>query len=231
MKIITRNSVFNDNTLNIFSDASIKVISDDLSVGCSGAISYIGDYVIDEKIMLIKDTTNMNAEVKAIELGIDQAILYKDKVKNINLFSDSKVSIYGLREWVFNWVKCSTDQLCKPTGEPVANQSIYLSIIYKILENNLRINFYHQNGHINLKNQKSINQAKNTFINTNYIDSDIEDDLIKEISLANFIIDRDTRYAVKNSNFKSMKEINNNIAYHPFNVEKYAELINAPFYK
>lgn len=228
---LSRDKIFNDNTLNIFTDASIKKRSNGETIGCAGALAYIGDYFIDESLDLVRETTNSNSELKAIEKGVELALLYRNRVDTINLFSDSKISIYGLREWIFKWVNMSvgSDKLIKADGSPVMNQDIILKIIYMILWNDLSINLYHQNGHVSLKNDKSLLQAKETFINSNHLE-DVDMNLIKDISQANYIVDMDTRYAVNNAYVSSSRKIIEPIKcfYLPFDVVKYSNLINTP---
>lgn len=229
MRKISENIVFNDYTLNLFTDASIKKIQDE-TIGCSGVIATIGDQFVDKELALIRDTTNGDSEIKAIELGVNMALLYKDKVKHINLFSDSKTSICGLREWIFNWVTSSTGNILeKSDGQPVKNQSVYINIINTIIDNDLRINFYHQVGHVNLSKPDSLERAKDLFIKYNYIQCDVDIDLIKKISHINILVDNDTRYVVNNSSIARIKpELAMREMYKPFDIYKYARLINAP---
>ena len=70
----------------------------------------------------------------------------------INIFSDSGISIRGVREWIFHWIynanKSKSNMLINYEGKPVANQ-IYFKVIFNtIILNNLDVHFYHQKGHI-----------------------------------------------------------------------------------
>lgn len=226
---ISKDIVFTENTLNIFTDASIKQRNCGETIGCAGALAYIGDNFVDKQLEIIRNTTNGDSEIKAIEIGVKLALMYRNRVTNINLFSDSKISISGLREWIFKWVQVSSGtELIKSDGQPVLHQEVYLRIINMILDNNLRINFYHQKGHVNIGNNKSLENTKDLFIKHNYLQHDVNLDLIKEISHMNILIDTETRYMVNNCNIQEQPQQAMTVCYKPFDVYRYATLINAP---
>jgi len=225
--------MFNYNTLNIFTDASIKKMPDGETIGCAGANVISGPNpivgIIEQDTRIIRGSTSNNSEIQAIKLGIQKALMYRNQYNVINLISDSKLCIYGLREWIFNWVRDSVNKnyLISSTNQAVANQEVILEIIYMILDNNLRINFYHQNGHVNIYNQTNLIEVKNTFISSNFLSNDVDLELIKNISIANDDIDKLTRFILKNSHFPKIYPKNMmSFFYAPFETEKYANLIN-----
>ncbi|MGL5751471.1 MAG: RNase H family protein [Paraclostridium sp.] len=195
--ILKHSDIFNPGTLNIFTDASIKSYNGE-TIGCPGAIvvetndKYIQN-IINIDSYIIRHSTNNNSEISAINLGIDNALKYRDQYHTINLFSDSNICVQGLTDWIFNWVNCVSGGLMYgSSGTPVANQHIFLSIIYKIVNNNLNINIYHQKGHVNILKPESILKAQKSMMNTNKL-SDIELALVENVSIYNDAIDLHTK--------------------------------------
>ena len=230
--IVPKHAMFNYDTVNIFTDASIIKYPNE-TIGCAGAHIVTGydatSEILEQPRIIIRNSTNNNSEINAILLGVRCALRYKN-FKQINLISDSKICIFGLREWIFNWIRDSqgSDVLISSQGTEVANQQVILQIIYTILNNDLRINLFHQNGHVNINNQKQMENAKNTFINSNHIEDDIDMELIKEISIGNDIVDKFTRKELEN--FSPETPIPNTqelvrFFYDPFDVDKYKHLL------
>ena len=190
----------NDNTLNIFCDASIAK-RDNITIGCPGVVvpmyintspcSYYTNYDI------LYDTTNNNSEITAILLGVYEALKYKDKYSIINLFSDSKICIEGLRSWIFNWANNINSEglLCSSSGSLVANQEVFKRIIWTIQQNNLRIRFYHQKGHVSISSDQSMRKAADVFYNSNKILLNLDD--ICTISTFNNTVDIITKNVLK----------------------------------
>lgn len=227
--------MFNDKTLNIFTDASISQINEEY-IGCSGAVACTGHFnniiIVDELFKINRDSTNNNSEIKAIYLGILLANKFKNQFKTINLFSDSKISIYGLREWISNWVEASTgDCLIGSTNKPVSNQSEILCCIYEILNNDININLYHQKGHC--ETDTHIQQALVTFKSSNDIHRYITSEYIMNISKWNCYVDNKSRtilcdFIQNNSNQinQHKKPINLvSYSYTRFNLNKYLSLV------
>ena len=115
-------------SLFIFTDASVTKygVCKEEYVSCSGAVACIWEEntyeIIDQTFMVNRISTSNNGEIKAIYYGLLLALKYKKDYENIYLFSDSKISIYGLREWIEGWVQNSKgDQLLGSTNEPVSS--------------------------------------------------------------------------------------------------------------
>lgn len=227
--------MFNDKTLNIFTDASISQIGDEY-IGCSGAVACTGYFnnitIVDETFKINRDSTNNNSEIKAIYLGILLAKKFKNQFKTINLFSDSKISIYGLREWISNWVESSTgDHLIGSTNKPVSNQSEILSCIYEILDNDININLYHQKGHC--ETDAHIQQALITFKSSNNISRYVTFEYIANISQWNCYVDNKSRSILYNflqSNSSRIEQQHKPInlvsySYTRFNLDHYLSLV------
>lgn len=195
-------NVFNEKTVNIFTDASIHVYDREgykETIGCIGAIVVLTDIngdsqIIDECMTIQRNTTNNESEIKAIDAGVLLASTYKKAYDNINLFSDSKICIKGLTEWIFDWVdNAKNNILYTKSNSEVKNQKIFISIINFINRASLNIKFYHQKGHVS-NTQNSILNAKNVFSISNSIPLDnISDDFIKRISYYNNYVDYKTK--------------------------------------
>ena len=186
---------YNDNTLNIFSDASI-----DKNSGCFGVVAVIGDNIIDTRYRLISDTTSNNSEIKGIRSAIDIALKYRDKFQYINIFSDSLISINGLREYIYSWkYNEKTGLLYNSTRKPVANQSIFIeakSMLNLLEESKSIISIYHQSGHVS-NNYNSILKAGDCFKKYNHINGKIDLNLIRYISVLNNYVDHTSRSILK----------------------------------
>lgn len=193
--------IFRDNVVNIFTDASVLKTSQGETISCGGAIIVLGDESeTHHNVEVLRDSTNNQGEIMAINIGIDFAIKITNFHRNaglhvpeINLFSDSKISVCGLRQWIFNWINCSSGGVMySSSGNPVANQDIYKSIIYKIVNNNININLYHQKGHVIENQDKSVINAQRVFNESN--GTKVNNlDLIRRLSYYNNMIDVITR--------------------------------------
>lgn len=239
--MIFRESLKHPNVLNIFTDASIIQINDTY-VSCPGYVAVTTnedntDLVLSSDIKILENSTNNNGEITAISMGIDYAISQMYNFQIINLFSDSKICIYGLREWIYNWVNNITPNMDtyimnNSSGKPVANQSQILGVVNKIINNNLNICLYHQSGHVS-GTQESIYEAMKIFKSTNYFTDPINYADIKYISLYNDFIDKLTRsnlenYTLQNS---SLDKVVSYAYYQNLDIDKYAELTNRKLLK
>ena len=100
------NDIFTPDAINIFTDASIKKLNSGETIGCAGCVLIFGELVyrnIQEEYQIIRNTTSNNSEIKAVRLGIHNVLRYKNQYRKIRLFSDSQISIFGIRERIFNW--------------------------------------------------------------------------------------------------------------------------------
>lgn len=232
---------YSKNTLNIFTDASIKKFTNE-TVGCPGAIAINNGSIIDSKLDILRYTTNNNSEIMAIYNGILLAIKYKNMYDTLNLFSDSKICVFGLREWIFNWIKnisvvndinmytenYNPYRLFNSSNELVANQSEIMLVIQTILANNLNINIYHQRGHISTTKYSSIAKAKNCFCENNGIDN-ISLETIINLSTYNNMIDDMTRTNLQQFEYSYIPNMISAIYYNyspDIEIDKYQGLIN-----
>ena len=138
--------------INLFCDASIDL---DKKIACGGC--YIirqennGEiYEIGSRRIIQLNATNNSAEILAIWIGVVEAL----RLRNIypgaifRLFSDSKISLYGLRDWIKAWVERMKPDgtLISSNGQPVINQQRFIDTFNLIVENNKIVNTYSFNG-------------------------------------------------------------------------------------
>lgn len=196
--------------INIFCDASIDTTA---KVACGGCVIVAQDEInnlindnyniISKRLIIQQNATNNSSEILAIWAGIVEALKIRDHYYPgaiFRLFSDSKISLYGLRDWMKNWIANSEGSqiLISSSGTPVMNQQRFIEIYNLIVENNLRIELYHQRGHV-IDGKVSLDQARAQFIKANKVPPErlgngID---INYLSFYNNLIDGLTREAVK----------------------------------
>lgn len=179
----------NDYTLNIFCDASIKNYKDKTADGCYGAIAYRGKNEIDSLYKICSNTTNNNSEIKAIRNGVELALKWRYNFNTINIFSDSQISIFGIRDRIFNWVQGSNSILYGYDHVPIKSQDIFVEIMNIIISNNLYVNFYHQKGHVKTDSFTSLQNAEHVFKASNNIRENVDFNFIRYISILNNRVD------------------------------------------
>ena len=202
-----KRSVIDLDTLNIFCDASIQKDVFSLykeTVGCPGYICMTYDdngypVILDEGFRILRHSTNNEAEITAILMGVEKAVQMRHQFKTINLFSDSRICIQSLRNWIFNWVNNRDKDgiMYGSGGNYVANQQIISKVVTTISINNLNINLWHQKGHVNTRLQSHIDNAKKLFMSENNV-SGVSDEFIMKISYFNNKIDQDTKIHLSN---------------------------------
>lgn len=230
--MITKETLMNEKFINIFTDASIynlKVSGKvQETIGCPGYVIVHNNRIIDQGFTILRNSTNNIAELYAILLGVSMAKNYPDYT--IRLFSDSQLSIFAIRDRIFKWIKNSRDGiLYTGEGTPVANQEYIMNIIYTILNNNIKIDLYHQKGHVDIFKEKDILNAKNVFRISNYLtDYKINNEFISCISYYNNFVDDMTRRNL-HSHLSSIQNIGTiepfEYVYQEFDIDKYKELI------
>ena len=189
---------------NLFCDASIDTSR---NIACGGCYITAQEgnllYPVDTKAIIQLNATNNSSEILAVWIGIIEAL----NLRRLNpgaifrLFSDSKISIYGLRSWMVNWVKNikpndKENILYSSSGEPVKNQQRFIDVFNMIVENNLRIELYHQRGHVGDK-AIGLNKARVDFIKANKVAPESLGLGIDYLSQCNDYIDNFTRDSLK----------------------------------
>lgn len=197
--------------LEICCDASIKEFEDKRTFGCAGSVCINTG---QEYYTLIPDTTNNRAELIAIYNSVVMAqriiTLNPNLYDSITIYSDSKNSVFGLREWMPNWLKKidSNGILYRYDNKPVENQDLYTMIISYIVLNNLFIKFRHQKGHINYNKQKDLIKAAKIFKQSNGYDLVMDD--IYKISFYNALVDENSRCKLFNVDESQYAVLNEN---------------------
>lgn len=186
------------NTLNIFTDASITKYTDNGWITCAGYIVVDNGIIIDSGKQIIHNATSCYGEIYAIKMAIE-AISKLGIKKSINLFSDSQISILGLKTRIYNWYQNQINRtLMTNTREPVSSQEVYLDIMRMIIQYGIQINLYHIPSHIRLNNDKDMKRFKDLFYANDSSMDVVDDRIIEEIINCNNIIDNMTRdYLVK----------------------------------
>lgn len=219
----------NPNTLNIFTDASITKRPYGYD-GCYSALAVVEESLLDNIIRVSSDSTNNNSEIKGILAGVNLAIKYQHIFPVINIFSDSQLSIFGIRDRLVKWDWDIINQkLYTKSDTPVQSQDIYLELAYLILQYNLNVNFFHQKGHVTNKNNDLV-KAKYVFeVSNGFTRVDIN--IIRYISRWNDIADNISRETLlKTSKNLSFKDA---ITFYPqyIDFEQYEQLMKNDFKK
>lgn len=213
------------NGIDIFTDASITERSivfqngqrDKYWVACTGTawIRRDEDYrgkliptVIDERYSIYHDCTNNAAELlavlEAVRLG-HHAIKCSDNKSHINIISDSRISIQGLRDWIFNWVCHVNGGIMYGSSGPVQNQRIILQIVYEIIQNGDFIRFYHIRGHQKVNNVSTFTKS---FSNENgFPIQNIDPRFPEYLIRSNYRVDTLSRDMLNEENMKSTEPL------------------------
>lgn len=194
-------------TINVFTDASIKT-SNNVSYACAGAVAIFGDNETDklDNITVSQGTSNYG-EIRAVLNGILLALEQRDKVNEINIFSDSSFSIYGLRDWSHLWLNklvnkkgdIINDTFINSSNKPVANQSVFKNIMNIMCKNNLKVNFYHIAGHTDTR---GLQRQIDMFVNSNGFN--LNTDILSIISRMNCYVDNITKSILEKTNLQSV---------------------------
>lgn len=154
--------------VNIFCDASV---GPDLKGACAGvSVDFIKEAVDEHNgksytdqsrqfyAIIQPNGTNNSGEAAGVALGISKAIEWYKRIMlmdpdakyRINVFSDSLITVKGIKEWIFGWMNNYKDGLLKSNaGKIVANQYFFKYIYNIILLNpGVQIHLYHQEGHV-----------------------------------------------------------------------------------
>lgn len=221
--MIKYEKIFNDKTLNIFTDASTCTYNGE-NIGAPGYVAVIGNKIIKKDAIVLRESTNNESETYAILMAIQFALLYRDKVEVINIFSDSQFAVFGLREWIFKWVNnIKDDRLYNSAGNLVANQKIFMNIIYTILQYDLMVNIYHNRGHFT-KNR--IKEFIHLFTKHNFLSDYIDYKIANSIIYYNDVVDNYTRDLLKIQPYPNKLEIIDYAATSEIDMKQYMKLLN-----
>lgn len=188
------------NNIILYTDASIKSIKMDnekIRYGCPGFIPVGGGMTIKPYTHILYKSTNNESEVYAVYMALYYALYNKFcHYKDIYIVSDSKITIEGLRSWVFDSWTIRNGDLFTSSGQHVSNQTIFKNIIYMISACESKVHFIHINGHINVIDMENLKTAHQSFLIQNKMDTDIQS-LFTMATFNNFI-DLETRNRLDN---------------------------------
>lgn len=201
----TLDMINNSETLNLFSDASMRPFNranKELST-CYGSVAVTNDTIIDEILRMQTVSTVPAAEIRGIRCSLSMALKWRYHFRVINIFSDSQLALFGLRDYIYNWHYNTSNgrYYSGRTKTEVANQELLLECFYMLEE--LRrtniVNLFHQRGHIE-NGMDSIKKALNSFKVSNGIVGTIDYSTIRYISCYNNYIDNKTRSLIRRTN-------------------------------
>lgn len=194
--------MINPHTANIFCDASTTPIQNDVVDACYGAVAFSMNKKVTEWYRVIHDTTTNHAELRGINLAVNIALILRNNgnFNRFNIFSDSKVSVFGMRDYCKRWLNVNNTLYTIGRKTPVVSQDIYVETISTIVDNDLKLSIWHQNGHVQTDRYESIDHAMRTFEANNITSADADLEFIKYISEKNNYVDTMTRQTLANTN-------------------------------
>lgn len=196
--MISCGAFFNGHTVNVFTDASVKNHGK-VTESIPGAVTVLGaNETINERYVRLIPSTNNEGEIYAIYMGILECIRARNTwsvFDTFNIFSDSKISVYGLREWYQGWIvnSVNTDRLINSSGKEVKNQEIFIKCFDTILDSGIHINIYHIRGHIDLNKESEYDKFVNDFMQSNNIEDCPSRDLVQMLVHFNDRVDTGSR--------------------------------------
>lgn len=173
-------------TINVFTDASTTQVDRRIVSSPGYAIVY-NNKIICSTNNVFYNTTSNYGELYAIIMALESLIQIKwgfDKagleMPLINIFSDSEISVLGLRKYIFNWWGSESTQqfYSEPqiySDQGVLNKELFVNAIRMITDNNLKVNLYHVSAHIEATKKYHITRMIKKFEENNYIQIDKDD--------------------------------------------------------
>lgn len=193
----------NKNSLNLFSDASMRRVTYKNHATCYGSVAVFGDNIIDEMFRMNSECTVPAAEIRGIRCSLILALKHRHEFKIINIFSDSQIALFSLRDYMYNWKfnKATERYVLAANGKEAKNQEILiecLNMLNELRRTNI-VNLFHQNGHVE-NGMASIKEALKCFKISNGIKGIIGYDVIRYISLYNNYVDNKSRSFIRTTN-------------------------------
>ena len=194
-----------DDTLNLFSDASMRTVSkkDHVLASCYGSVAVNKDTIIDEWFRCQSESTVPAAEIRGIRCSLILALKWRHMFRNINIFSDSQIAVFGLRDYIYNW-KYNPEEERYYLGNrksEVKNQELLIECFY--LLNELRktniVNIFHQCGHVD-NGFDNIKNAAEVFKRSNSVNGIVSYELIRYISVYNNYVDNKSTSFIRTLN-------------------------------
>ena len=198
---------YNTKTLNVFSDASV-IKGTKKFIGCYGSVAVTGDDVIDKTYNVDSYTTTPACELRGIRSSIIHALKYGQGFERINIFSDSQICIYGLRDYIYKW-KIYDGNFYTLGGTVAKNGSLYMEcnrlLNLPILQGK-EVHLFHQLGHINISKHSDLIKAASEFSKANNIVGIVDLNFIRYISSYNNVVDKESRSILRHANKKIFYE-------------------------
>lgn len=196
---------FNSETLNCFSDASMKKTEKGGPLAtCAGSIAVCKDNIISDLCTITSECTVPAAELRGIRNSLTIALANRNNFRVINLFSDSQISVFAIRDFIHKW-RYDFNAKCYYLGNnPVKNQEIIIEclILLDELQKTNFVNIFHQSGHV--KNSiDDIRHSIEVFKKSNSINCKVDYNFARYISTWNNYIDDKTRSIIRNTNVKN----------------------------
>lgn len=178
--------------ISVYTDASL-VKKNGITSTCAGYVLVYHREILDEGTQILYNSTNNYGEIYAVYMGVQALLRHAGSDCFLNLFSDSKISIDGLKYWISNWVKTQDrdGRLRSSSGNDVANQDLFKSIIGLIANSGVHLQMFHILGHISVNVDRELQTARATFKRENGVL--LSEDIIREICIYNNYVDNMTR--------------------------------------
>ena len=193
----------NPDTLNIFSDASMRTRSKNNKIldSCYGSVAVNIDTIIDELFRVASNSTVPAAEIRGLRCSLTLALKYRYNYKIINIFSDSQVALFGLRDYIYGWRYAPDGNLYNKSATVVKNQELFIEcfqLLGELRKTNI-VNLYHQPGHIQ-NGLDSLKDGITVFKKSNNIRGIVDYNTIRYISLYNNYVDNKSRSFIRSIN-------------------------------
>ena len=178
--------------INVYTDASLTKVQGITST-CAGFCTVYHGKMIDQGHQILYNTTNNFGEAYALYMGVQSLLRHAWMDTFLNLFSDSKITVDGLKYWIDGWMKNMDSKgiLYSSSGTQVANQEIFTSIIGMIARTGVHMQLWHILGHKNPNNYSDLMKSRDMFQRENGVR--LSEDIIREICTYNDYVDRMTR--------------------------------------
>lgn len=192
----------NKDTLNVFSDASMRarVKSKNILDACYGSVAVNMDTIIDEMFRISSESTVPAAEIRGLRCSLRLALKYRYNYRIINIFSDSQIALFGIRDYIYGWTY-NDKNLYNKSSKVVKNQELFVECF--MLLNELRttniVNLYHQPGHVE-NGLDSLKASIEVFKRSNKIQGMVDYSVARYIALYNNYVDNKSRSFIKGIN-------------------------------
>lgn len=195
--------IHNSETLNLFSDASMRTIGKGKLGTCYGSVAVCKDDIIDEVFRVQSLSTVPAAEIRGIRCSITLALQYRYRYRCINIFSDSQIALFGLRDYIYNWYYNPGDNMLYNRHQklPVKNQELYIET-FLMLEELRRTNIvglFHQSGHVD-SFVDDLRESIRVFKKSNNISGKVDYNVARYIALYNNYVDNKSRSMIRRTN-------------------------------